>query len=319
MKTPFLLIVLFFLSPLGVHADYASDLREQIQQIQSRSGGKLGFDYFHDMGIMARKADEAELTDLTTETIKSLLLKKMDDYVQAEVKALNELYVTDRYTASRRLQELNQFKRFYQPTEDYLGTTGGQAIHSDMIRFRADALEAFKKPCSNENIISGLQAVLKAGLFITKTPEEIKALQALPPKIECCLAFAPELYFGDTQDFKSTYEQGKLTVEARLKLQSSRRDYSDAKWVGDWIQRFDGRDGTGEATAQAILKYTKGRDTADLLILASRVTSVGRINFPVSLVGETRTLEVQGKPVAPRVLFTGGKTALMTGCKDAGK
>ena len=104
-----------------------------------------------------------------------------------------------------------------------------------------------------------------------------------------------------------------------MKLQSSRQDYSDAKWVGDWIQHFDGRDGQGEATAQAVLQYSKGADTAELSISASRVTSVGRINFPVNLVGENRTLEVQGKPVASKVLSAADKPVLMTGCQGGKK
>ena len=300
-------------------ADYASELRSQIREIQGRNTQGLNFDYFHDMGILARKADEAELNDLTAETVHSLLLKKMEEYVQSEIKAINELYESDRYQASRRLEALNQFKRFYEPTGDYLNTTGGQAIHADMIRFRADALAVLEKSCSSETLATGLQAVLKTGLFVTNSAEEIKALQALPPKIECCLSWAPQLSFRDEQSFKSTYEEGKLTYEAHLKLETSRRDYSDAKWVGDWIQHFDGRDGQGEATAQVILQYPKGAETAELAISASRVTSVGRINFPVTLAGEKRTLEIEGKPLAPKVLFSAGHPVSLTGCHNEKK
>ena len=301
--------------PVLLRADYGEELRSQIKEIESRYAQKFTIDYFRDMGIIARKADEAELADLTTEIVRSLLLKHMDEYVKIEIKNINVNYTQDRFLAGNQLGELNRFERFYEPTEEFLSTANGQVIEAELVRFRQNALDLLQKSCAEESILAGIQAVRKTGLFTTKHAAEITMMQEITNALDCCLAWKPEIQYQNEQAFENDYEKGTLAQEARLTLQSDRKNYSEANWTGEWIYRFKGREGSGEGVSQATLRYHKGEETASLVISASRVTSAGRMNFPVSLAGEDRTVTIEGNPIYPNAIFVGNVSLPLSGCR----
>ena len=303
-----------FASPLFA-VDYTQELRDQIKQIEQRYSNFFTLDYFHEMGIIARKADEAELTDLATEITRTFLLKPMDGYVQTELKTINQLYEVDRFAATKRLEALNRQERYYQPTEEFLNTASGQALNAELVRFRQGAIAELQNACSDFSILQGIQAIRKMELFRTDHGQEIRDSQALLQSVECCLSWKSKIRHSARQEFKSEYEEGILTQETQLTLETNRRDLQEARWRGDWIYRFKGRDGTGEGIAQAILTHTKGSDTADLVISASRISSVGRINFPVPLTGARQTLEVAGESMNPKAILSGQPVSL-TGCLE---
>ncbi len=76
--------------PAASRADYSEEIKAQIKEIEARSQ-VLKLEYFHDMAIVAHKADDAELNDLARDIIRSLLLKRMDDYIEHELVEINKL------------------------------------------------------------------------------------------------------------------------------------------------------------------------------------------------------------------------------------
>ncbi len=308
---------IFFL-PLSLRADYDEELRDQIQSVQTRHVRFKTLEYFHDMGILARKADEAELTPLTTEIVKSLLLKTMEEYVTGELKHINELYVTDPSAATELLISLNRFERFYQPTEDYKGTTHGQVLSAELARLRGEALLDLAHSCSDDSILKGLHALRATGVFVTNHSEEVSRLQEIASGLDCCLGWKTHLDFQSQKEFENDYEKGVLVEEVHLKLLTNRKNYQRAKWSGEWIYRFKGREGAGEGLSQATFEYLKGSDVAQLAISASRVSSAGRINFPMRLAGEKREVSMAGKPIVPEVNFPNATTpVVLVGCLQA--
>jgi len=103
------------LTPL-VFAEYEQEIRDQTQDVLSRyPGGHLDHDYFHDMGIIARKADEAGLNTQTSEIVGSLLYKRMDHHVEKQLEQISRDYEMKRPEASTQLQDLIRYRLYYQP------------------------------------------------------------------------------------------------------------------------------------------------------------------------------------------------------------
>lgn len=301
----------------AVAADYAAEIQDQIKAIQARYKETKDLKYFHDMAIIARKADEAELTELTIKIIRNDLVKPMGEYVEKEIAEINDLYTRDAYKASERLAELNKFERYYQPTQEFLNTAGGRALAGEFVMMRKSSLEALGMACVDIAIQQGLKAVLMTGLYQTGTAEEFASLRDISREVECCLSWGSVLKHENTQMFETDYEKGSLTETTNLSLQTDAKNHSEARWAGDWLYQFKGKEGVGKGVSQAILTYRRGSETADLVITASKVTSAGRMNFPRSLAGEPRTLNVQGTPLLPSVVMA-GKKVLLNGCKRKG-
>ncbi|MBN1689306.1 MAG: hypothetical protein JW893_09405 [Candidatus Omnitrophica bacterium] len=311
-----LIIIGLSICPFEGYADYIQELEDQIEAIKEKDVPGFDAEYFHDMGIVARKADEAELNQLNAEIVETLMLKKMDEEIEAELGVIKTLFVTDPYAASRRLQDLQQYQRFYQPTDEYLRATGGQAISGTLSRFRANTLEMIKAYCNEKSILGAIQAIRKTGLFVTNSAEEIVNLRELTRLLDCCLSWKPELVIYWQEKFKTDYEEGILTEKARLRLVSNRRDFVEAKWSGEWIYHFRGREGEGEGVSEAHFRYRKGEDFGSLVISASRVSSSGRINFPFSLAGDRRTIEVENVDIYPIAYFSEDGVYPLQGCRD---
>ena len=211
---------------------------------------------------------------------------------------------------------MNRYQKYYQPTDEYLRTTGGQAFSSELARLRQNALDRLKEGCSESAIREGLKAVRKTGLFVTDTPQEISTVREIEDRLDCCLFWHPEIRYREEQAFKSEYEEGVLIQEAHFSLQTNRRDDKEALWAGEWIFRFKGREGTAEGVSPAKLRYRRGEETASLTIGTSRVTSVGRINMPIPLSGDFRTVEVQGNPIRPEAVFSEKQAVPLMGCRE---
>lgn len=314
----FVLLSLFFclFQPSPSRADYADELRGQMEGLKRQSAKQLDVAYFHDMGILARKADEADLNLLTTEIVGSLLWKKMEDYLKNETAEINRLYATDVFRASRRLAGLNRFEHFYEPTEEFLSSTNGQALALELVGFRKRALDGIQSSCSDYTLSQALSALRKTGLYVTGRPEEILSLRDLTQALDCCLAWKSKIHYVDEKTFKVTNEEGIFIEEGKLVLETNPRDYSEARWNGDWIYRFEGKDGTAEGISHATLKYRRGDDKADLTISAARVSSVGWIKLPVSVSGSQHTAEIEGNPIQPRAVFSKENSVPLAGCRE---
>lgn len=311
-----ILLASFFL-PLNSHADYDQELNDQAAKLK-KDFPLPNPEYFHDAGILVYKSDDAKLYEITAGMVRSLLMLKMKEYVVQEWDQINELYLTDPFQAGRRREELVKAGRYYEPTESFLQTSLGQAILTELIQSRTRALASFKGACSNEALIRAITAVRQTGVFMTKSAAEIESLRALDKALACCMGWKPEIHFSREDQFETDYEAGTLTEEGKLRLESSRADLSAARWTGEFIYRFTGRDGQGQGVSQAILIFNKGEDRAKLNITTSRVSSTGRMNFPRSFSGEARTLEVEGNPINPSVRFF-GESVPLTGCGDMAK
>jgi hypothetical protein len=309
-------IFIFMSWPGNAWPDYTQELRDQIKELETRMPKSGSLDYFHDMGIIARKADEAELTDLTTEIVKSLLLTRMDEYVKDEINAIDALYETDAYLATGRLETLNRFERYHAPSPEFLTTASGQALDAEMIRFRASAIEALKIGCSMSAITTAVQAIRKSGLFVTDRPQDQKSVDEINRELECCLNWKTNIDIKNEQKFQTDYEEGTLTEEAHLSLEGDRRDKVSAKWAGDWIYYFKGREGQGQGKSTALVTYVKGQETAEVKVAPGKVTSSGRMNFPMTLNGTMETVEMERKGILPRAFIAGREAVDLTGCKE---
>lgn len=299
---------MLFGSSAWASADYAADLRAQITQIKQKASSQ-GPDYFHDMGIVVRKADDAGETAIVSEALRGLF-EDSDLFVQKQMDQINDLFEREAFQAGRKIPDLTKPERYFQPSENFLNTALGRALNGDLIQFRANAIESLSKGCTPESTLQGIQAIKKTGLFVTNSPKEIEAMRVLTEASGSCFSWKPEIVFIRTQPFETLYEAGTLTEEAHLRLESSRTDLSQAKWVGDWVFRYTGRDGKGEGVSQAVLTYHRGEDLASLVISTSRVSSTGRMNFPNSFSGEKRTMDTKGTPLHPQVVFFGKKIEL---------
>ncbi len=300
-----------------VRADYAEQLNGQILDIESHAGKMIGPEYFHDMGIVARKADDSGLADLTLQIVREKLLAPMDEYVKSEAAEINRLYETDPLAASRRLKELNSFERYYEPSENFLKTAAGQTLAAELSLKRRNAQGFIATACSESALVQALQIMKKTGLFQTRQAEEINSMREITRLLDCCLAWKPKINYRSEKLFENDYEQGTSAEEAHLLLQTNARDYNEASWTGEWTYHFTGRKGKGEGRSTAVLKYKRGSETADLVISASRLSSVGRINFPVTLEGEPRTLNVEANGIFPKAYFSADQEVPMAGCQES--
>ena len=107
----------------------------------------------------------------------------------------------------------------------------------------------------------------------------------------------------------------RLIEDAEFRLETSRRDLNEARWSGTWTYRFKGREGSGEGVSQTHFQYKKGDETSELAISTSRLSSAGRMNFPISVSGEKRTMEIAGSHLHPVAVLSGIPIAL-TGCRE---
>jgi hypothetical protein len=164
----------------------------------------------------------------------------------------------------------------------------------------------------------GLQALRKSGLFVTRQAAEITSLRELNLELECCAGWRPSIVYHKEQPFETLYEAGIVSEGVELKLESNRRDLHEARWKGNWIYRYKGREGTGEGVSPAVLKYRKGDETADLVIGTARLSSAGRFNFPANLSGDHRTPEIGGTALSPEALLP-PETLPLTGCREEDK
>ena len=316
MRLAVVFLFSFCMSLPVAFADYEVELRRQIKDVERKFSNPLKREYFRDMGIIARKADEAELTELTTEIVGSLLIKKMEEYVDDQFKQVNILYFTGQSSpAGRALKDLKRYEKFYQPTDDYLRTTGGQVYQSDLIRMRKKAMRLIQVSCADVAISTAIAAVRQTGVFVTNAGQEIKEVQTLAREIDCCLSWKPEIKIASRQEFESEYEKGIVTENARLRLKSSRSDMTQARWEGDWIYEYKGVDGTGKGASTAVFNFKRGSDIGDLRIANAKLSSVGRFNFPSNLSGANKTVEVGGSAVSPSAALSSSAVAI-TGCHD---
>ena len=297
---------------MALGSDYAQEISGQAAEVEKNYPQKNA-NYFHDMGIIVRKAEDAGLSDQAAGMIRDLM-KKMDEFTQKELEDINAQFYTDAFHAARRLPDLTRADRYYQPTESFLGLALGQSLNTDLIQFRENALSELKKNGSDLSILHGIQAIKKTGLFMTGSRSEIQALRDLADGVSCAVSWKPEMSFSRSQEFQTPYEMGLSTEAAVLRLDSNRADWAEARWSGEWFYRVSGREGRGEGVSQATLVYRKGEDFATLRISPSRVTSVGRMNFPNALSGEKRTLSVTENPINPSLDFF-GQPLRMTGCR----
>ena len=142
-------------------------------------------------------------------------------------------------------------------------------------------------------------------------------MQEIIRGLECCLAFKKKINYRHEEPFESEYEVGTLTEEGHLVLQTSGQDYSDARWVGEWIYKFKGKEGTGEGVSQATMTYHKGEKSAELVVSASHVSSAGRMNFPMALAGSKKDVTIEGEPMDPQASFFSKSDSIpLTGCHE---
>jgi len=303
---------------MGVEAqaDYAEEIREHMHQIQSAYPDEVDRIYFRDMGVVARKADESDMNVLTNEIIRTHLFTRMDDYIEASMDEVDRRYEVAADEMTRLVNDLKRYERYYEPTDEFQQTTGGQAFANEMIRIRGQALQLLTQGCSETSMIQGLQAVRKSGLYITNTPEEIRSLRQLNQMIDCCFAWKSQINYRVSTDFESEYEEGVVTESAKFKLMTNPNSYTEAKWVGEWIYEFEGREGTGKGLSQTTLKYRKGDLTADLVVSPARLTSTGRMNFPIQMSGDHRLIEIEGATYYPEAVFSEGETIPLAGCRE---
>lgn len=300
------------------HAEYTDEVKSQIQDLQNRYQNKpLDLVYFHDMGIIAKKADSAEINSLTVEIVRTHLLKKMDEFVGEQLKNINLLYHNGNGSeASKLLRGLLEYKNYYQPSEDFLMTGGAKAIRSEHNLFREIAVKSMEEEDSLEAITRGIRAVQQSGLFVTNAGSQFSDMRKLIEKTECSVGWKPTLNYRNEEDFQTDYDAGQVIQEGHLKLQSSGRDLSEAKWVGVWIYHMKGREGALEGTAQATLKFKRGEDMAALNIADSKLNSAGRMNMPMPASSIQKTVEVVSNPISPVAVFDGNIKISLVGCHE---
>lgn len=308
-------MVLFFAVPPVASADYADELKSQIKDTESQYAAKIEPAYFHDMGIIAHKADDAGLYDLLTDIIKQDLFKKMDASLQDDADDINKLMERDPYTASRMIEQLFKFQVYYEPSKEFLKTGAGQAMEGEEVKLRSEALARFKGKTAEAGLIKGLQAYHRAGLFMTRKKNQDDDLAQLSKKLGCTVGWAHKLRYRYEQEFKTDYEKGTLVEEAELTLQTPADEYVKAEWRGPWLYKYKGRDGEAQGTSEAVLKIRRGAYEGELVITASKLSSTGRFNFPANLSGEQRQVEIHGTGLQPEVKIS--ETVIpLTGCED---
>ncbi len=302
MKRAAALVLLFLFSfPVFARAEYVDRLRQQARETGARFTDNTELVYFRDIGVVIGKADGAELYDLLME-ISREANKKMDMYIEARFKKIEDLLERDPFSAGPVFQEILKFEKYYEPSKDFLSTAPGKAMAAEIARLRQESITRLAKDMVvTENLIKGFQAYRKTGFFMTGTPQEEKDLQDLSARLSCGLSWARKISYKSSQNFKSEYEKGSLVETAELTLQTPGTDLLKAEWRGPWTVSFKGRDGMATAASEATLKVQRGSYTGDLVITPAKLSSTGRFNFPISLAGEQRTVTVQGGGIQPKV------------------
>lgn len=296
-------------------ADYSQELQDQVRKLQSDYPQPSPV-YFRDAGIIINKADDAGLYDLAAGWVKTLLFEKMAVYVKNQIEEINRLYASgEALKAGRQMQDLLRFERYYLPSEEFLRTAPAQALVTDMVQLRENAMEDFEDGCMDAGVEQGLIAIRQTGLFMMNNPQETESLRKLNQEAGCCLGWRRTLHFKRQDEFKNDYEAGKTVQEGTLRLESSAADMSQARWAGEFLYKFTGREGQGLGTSRAVLVYHRGSEDANMKITPARMTSTGRMNFPHAVSGEDRTLEVIGNPMIPGFKFFEYDTPF-TGCRD---
>lgn len=322
MKEQIKFLGLFFLIaviPQSAFADYAQEIRNHIDLVENRYRSSMTLAYFTDMGVIARKSDEATEDDLTAEIIGTLLFKRMDDFIEGQMAQAELLFETEGYEAVKIISSLNAFDKFYQPTDEYKLTARGQAFASELIRIRQNALDDLKEECSLDSILAGIRALRKTGLYLTNTSEEITSLRELTNNLNCCLSWKPKIHYYEEMQFETDYDEGVIIQDGSLKLKSSPRNFAEASWVGEWIYKFKGREGIGEGTSTVQLDFKRGSDYAKLKIGGSKLRSSGRINLPVMTAGEERQLEPADGRIFPELYFSEFVRLPVMGCHESKK
>ncbi len=296
-------------------AEYAEQLRKQIDETQKRFPKGPEPAYFHDMGIIARKADDAESYDLVMEIVQTYLFGEMDKFVDSNLKKAVAQTEADPYLAGSYISGLLDFEKYYEPSGEFLNSSAGQAAAANLVRVRQEAFEKISKPkVSVADLAAGFKAYKKTGLFSVKGNAEETDLRKLHEKLDCGVSWARKVNIRLQQEFKTDYEGGIMRQNAELTLQSVASDFTKAEWRGPWIFDFQGRDGVGKGTSTAILKVTRGAYDGDLSISTSQLSSTGRFNFPNGLTGERRVVSIVGNKLLPEVEIDYKKVSL-TGCE----
>ncbi|MSR77231.1 MAG: hypothetical protein EXS63_03245 [Candidatus Omnitrophica bacterium] len=305
----------FFLS-LNAYAEYEQEIQSQVDKMMGRAKSNFSEVYFHDMGIIARKADLAELNEMTAKIVRTYLFEKMSQYIQQKIKDINETYLSDPAQATSQFLELVKFQKYFQPTEAFLQTAEGRAIEAELEQARKHALEDLKRGDSKESLMTALEAVRKTGFFMTNSGNEYSSMRELTQELECSFGWKSKINYHYSHKFETDYDAGTIDEEAHLNLESSGKELSEAKWSGEWIYHMKGRDGTVEAVSHATLTHRKGQDIAELVITSAKVSSIGRMNMPMPVSGDMRTFEVKGEPFHPWVALTGMITVELVGCRE---
>lgn len=304
------------LLPQPLWADYTEELSDQIQSLEKRFSGLLDETYFRDMAVIIHKADSAERMAFASEILRSKIFTPFESHVSKQLDEINRLYETDAASASEKLKDLAEYREYLQPTAPFLETAYGRTFAGELSQERDRALEAVKGGCSVEVKKQLILAFRKTGFFATREPGERDALRRLGEGLSCCLGWKSTLAYDATQKFETDYDAGTIREESRLALASSSTDWNEAKWVGDWSYYFEGREGKARAVSQATLRYRREDDYADLVITNAKVDSSGRMNMPIPVAGDRRTLEVEGERLDPLAVFAGTFKIPLTGCKE---
>lgn len=306
-------ILILCLSP-AANAEYADQVRQQVKDTEA-AFPEPNDAYFHDMGIIARKADDAELFPLLVEILRRNLFQKSEEYAKSRFEKAVEVMESNPKDAEAIINDLLKFKEQYVPSEEFLGTADGKALAADMVRMRSEALRKLGgAKASQANLIQGFQAYRKTAMFYLRTAPETADLQALSRRLGCHTGWARQLRYSQEQEFKTDYEKGSLVEVMELTLQTPATDYSNAVWRGTWTVKYKGRDGIGQAVSQATLTFKGGAYEADLLIEGARLSSTGRFNFPNALSGERRVMLIEGTKIQPE-LEVSGTLVPLTGCE----
>lgn len=311
----FIMFASILTSPFFAAADYASDLKDQMSALEARFAKGIEWAYFGDAGIIARKADDAGFTDLTTTMIRTYLLKKMESMVTDRLTVINQKFETDPYGAAKQLSELAEWKEYFKPREEYLRTSYGQVVTQELIRQRSEALRSLSQ-CSADSIQKGVLALRQTQLFLTRTSEETDSVRELMNRLDCCMYWNPVLEFSYDYAVKTDYEEGVVKERIQLKLESDRRRSAEAKWVGDWRYQIDGKEGSADTLSKAVLTVRRGSEYGDLVISNAKINSVGRVSVAIPTSGEHRTIQVKGNPVSPDAIFRAQTKVPLTGCRN---
>ncbi len=305
----------FLAAPALSRADYSSEILDQIRETQSRFSSGVTPAYFHDMAIIARKADDAGLYDLNYKIISQYLFEPMEADVRKRVREINAKMPSDAYSAAVKIPELLRLERYYEPSAEFLKTSGGQTLAGALARGRQQAIEFLKTSGTDDVITSALVIYQNTGLFLTKRSGEDKDLAELSALLTCSMGWKRKIRYSHKQEFKTDYEEGTVEEETELTLESDSGDYLKAQWSGPWYYRYKGREGTAEGVSRATMRFQKGEYSGTVTVTPSKLSSAGRFNFPSNLSGDKRVAESAGTGINP-VLTMSGKVLELTGCPE---